>query len=97
MTGYKTTKARGYGAAHKRLRGRVAKTVEAGATVCWRCRRPVAPGSAWHLGHSDDRRYYYRGPEHAACSYASGGRAQRNGASAAGDEYAPPERFSRAW
>jgi hypothetical protein len=92
---YRTTKQRGYGAANRRLRKRVAKTVESGGATCWRCRKPIRPGSAWHLGHSDDRRFYM-GPEHAACSYASGARAT-GGTVRLPTTSRPRSGFSRVW
>lgn len=97
MTGYRTTVQRGYGAAHKALRKRVAETVEAGGAYCWRCGGWIPPGSAWHLGHTDDRQAYM-GPEHRRCSTAAGGRnGGRLRARPERDEIAPPERFSRVW
>lgn len=55
---------RGYGPEHSRLRRQVAAVVKAGAAVCWRCGLPIAAGQAWDLGHDDDDRSVYRGPEH---------------------------------
>ena len=76
----------------------VAERVEAGQAICWRCGKPIAPGTKWHLGHSDVDRHYYAGPEHVRCSTAAGG---RNGGRLRPrperDEIAPPERFSRVW
>ena len=61
----------GYGAAHQRLRRRLQAIVDSGAAVCWRCRRPVLPGSRWHVGHDDVDRSQYASDEpieHAACN-----------------------------
>lgn len=70
----KTTAQRGYGAGHQRERARWAKEVEAGRAICWRCRRPIQPGSPWDLGHDDHDRTQYRGPEHRACNRGAGAR-----------------------
>jgi len=61
-----TTQA-GYGAEHQKLRKEWAPKVEAGYVACRRCRRLIAPGSAWHLGHHDDRSLPPE-PEHALCN-----------------------------
>ena len=69
-----TTTARGYGTEHQRERQRVRPEVDAGRAVCWRCGKPIAPGTPWDLGHRDDDRSVYAGPEHAACNRATSGR-----------------------
>ena len=66
------TTARGYGAAHQKLRAQVAQLVAAGTAVCWRCGRAIQPWMAWDLGHDDYDRSVYRGPEHAKCNRSSG-------------------------
>ena len=69
------TAARGYGYAHQQERKRLAPLVEAGEITCWRCGRPIYPGSKWDLGHDDWDRTVYRGPEHAnRCNRAAGAR-----------------------
>jgi hypothetical protein len=71
-----TTTARGYGTRHQKLRAMWAPLVARGEVKCARCGRLIAPGTAWDLGHSDDR-LAYRGPEHAnKCNRAAGGRTQ---------------------
>lgn len=60
-----TTTQRGYGYDHKKLRKQIAPQVEAGRTNCWRCQEPIHKGQAWDLGHADDDRSKYMGPEHA--------------------------------
>lgn len=80
----RSTTARGYGAAHNRRRKSDQELVEAGGAVCWRCGRPIVPMkllrrdgrmvSNWHLGHDDDDRTVYRGPEHEKCNLRAGGR-----------------------
>jgi hypothetical protein len=62
-----STTARGYGIEHKRLRDKWRKVVEAGEATCSRCGRWIAPGSSWHLDHSDDRSGYI-GASHARCN-----------------------------
>lgn len=62
------TTARGYGPAHKRLRKRYEPLVAAGRTTCWRCNQPIQPGQPWDLGHDDNDRTKYRGPEHRHCN-----------------------------
>lgn len=66
-------RVRGYDQAHRLMRAQVAHVVEAGRAVCARCGKPIVPGSAWDLGHSDDRRSW-TGPEHASCNRAAGAR-----------------------
>jgi hypothetical protein len=65
------TTQRGYGAEHQALRATWAPIVEAGGVQCWRCHEEIAPGSPWDLGHSDDDRGTYRGPEHRRCNRAT--------------------------
>ena len=71
------TVQRGYGASHKRLREAWAHLVSAGGVVCARCGRPIAPGSAWDLGHHDKDRNIYTGPEHARCNRGAPSRRRR--------------------
>jgi hypothetical protein len=61
-------KLRGYGSRHKALRKRWEPKVAAGVVGCARCGKPIAPGSAWDLGHDDHDRTKYNGPEHRACN-----------------------------
>lgn len=68
-----TTTERGYGRTHKALREAYALRVARGEVMCWRCGDVIAPGTAWHLGHDDDRTRY-RGPEHERCNTAAGAR-----------------------
>lgn len=65
------TDRRGYGWQHQQLRAKLKRTVDAGHAVCWRCSRPIIPGTPWHLGHDDHDRRLYRGPEHARCNTAT--------------------------
>jgi hypothetical protein len=58
------TVARGYGHLHQKLRAEWAPRVAAGRVNCWRCGRLIRPGEPWDLGHDDNDRTLYRGPEH---------------------------------
>ena len=65
----KTTTERGYGGKHQKLRREWQARIDAGETVtCWRCAEKgephtIGPGDEWDLGHDDDNRSVYRGPE----------------------------------
>jgi hypothetical protein len=61
--------ARGYGRAHQARRAALAEDVGAGIVDCARCRKPILPGEAWDLGHSDDR--LSTASEHARCNRAA--------------------------
>jgi hypothetical protein len=74
QTSRASTTARGYGRSHQKLRARIAPTVAAGLATCWRCGERIAAGEKFHLGHDDDDRTKYRGPEHVKCNV---GAAQR--------------------
>lgn len=63
-----STAARGYDAEHVRLREQWRPHVEAGEVECWRCLELIEPGDPWDLGHDDEDRSVYRGPEHRACN-----------------------------
>jgi hypothetical protein len=66
VTGWTT--ARGYGWRHQKIRALVKTYVDAGEAVCVRCGWPIWPGEPWDLGHADDDRSVYTGPEHRACN-----------------------------
>lgn len=68
--------ARGYGAAHQKLRAQWALRVDRGEVSCARCGRWIAPGTPWDLGHDDLDRSKYSGPEHARCNRATTGRSR---------------------
>jgi hypothetical protein len=62
-----TTTARGYGAAHRRLRLYWARQIEQRTVACARCKQPIDLRDDWDLDHTDDRRGYL-GPSHAECN-----------------------------
>lgn len=62
---------RGYGTAHRALREQYRPLVEAGRVTCWRCGELIAPHEPWDLGHDDNDRGEYRGPEHRDCNRAT--------------------------
>lgn len=69
-----TRQDRGYDAVHDRLRARYQADMDAGAGYrCWRCGAAIDP-DAWTLGHCDDDRSRYHGPECPSCQYATSGR-----------------------
>lgn len=68
------TTARGYGAEHQRLRAKWAPLVAAGQVNCWRCGQHIPPGAPWDLGHDDDDRTIWHGPEHRACNRGANAR-----------------------
>lgn len=84
-----TTSQRGYDHKHKKLRKQVEPQVLAGKAFCWRCGEKIQPTDAWDLGHDDEDRTKYRGPEHQGCNRATANRrTQMTG---------PPVDTSRQW
>jgi hypothetical protein len=69
-----TTKQRGYGQPHVKLRAKWARKVAMGEVICWRCDQRISALEPWDLGHDDTDRTMYRGPEHRACNRATSGR-----------------------
>ncbi len=67
----------GYGSRHQQLRKQLAPQVEAGGVCCARCGLPIIPGTPWDLGHDDNDRRFYNGPEHRACNRRTKGRTKR--------------------
>lgn len=51
-----------YGSRHQRNRAAWAAIVATGKVTCWRCRRPIEPGTDWDLGHRPGKPSH---PEHA--------------------------------
>lgn len=77
------TSKRGYGAEHQKLRRAFKPRVDTGRVRCWRCGDlitpdPTIPGEGWDLGHDDDDRRIYRGPEHVECNRATSSRRRWN-------------------
>jgi DNA-directed RNA polymerase subunit RPC12/RpoP len=71
-----STAARGYGAAHQRLRRQLLGAFEPGQP-CARCGKPIASADDAQLGHLDGDRGRYRGLEHVRCNEATSGRRLR--------------------
>ncbi len=88
----RTTAERGYGQEHRKQREALVPIVQAGKATCWRCKLPISPLANWDLGHDDDDRTQYRGPEHVSCNRAAGGRSSAETRKSSG----PPPR-SRDW
>lgn len=67
-----TTTERGYGAEHERKRAKYQKRMDAGEVFgCWRCGKSIPNvASLWDLGHDDNDRTKYMGPEHRSCNRA---------------------------
>lgn len=71
----------GWGAPHQAERRRLAPLVALGRTVCTRYGHPqfpdcaglIAPGDEWELGHHDQDKGKWTGPEHARCNERAGG------------------------
>lgn len=70
-----TPQQRGYGTPHTTLRAAWRRRINNGEIVtCWRCGEPISNTQPWDLGHCDNDRTQYHGPEHAACNRATNGR-----------------------
>lgn len=67
------TSARGYGHKHQQLRKQYQTLVASGKATCWRCGEPIHPNQPWDLGHDDNNRNHYRGPEHRGRECKAGG------------------------
>lgn len=63
----------GYDSKHRARRKREQRNVDAGNAYCWRCGELIPPDSDWDLGHDDNDRTKYMGPEHVACNRATKG------------------------
>lgn len=59
---------------HRAQRAAGQAQVDAGTASCWRCGLPILPGAKWHVGHDDNDRTLYRGPEHPSCNLKAAAR-----------------------
>lgn len=60
---------------HTKLRRSYQRRMDAGEQFsCWCCGRPIDPNH-WHLGHDDQDRSVYRGPERPECNLRAAGQA----------------------
>ena len=66
-----TRQQRGYDAQHDAERARWVPLVATGMVRCWRCRDHIAADQPFDLGHDDEDRSVYRGPEHVSCNRAT--------------------------
>lgn len=74
------TTQRGYGADHQAERERWEPAVAAGrahchAEPCWMPDTWIPPGTAWHLGHNQQRTRW-TGPEHPLCNTRNAARSK---------------------
>jgi energy-coupling factor transporter ATP-binding protein EcfA2 len=68
-----STTARGYGSGHRKLRAHYQRRMDRGERFdCWRCGGRLDP-NRWDLGHDEDDRSKYRGPEHVGRDCPAGG------------------------
>ena len=89
----RTTTQRGYGHRHQQLRAHYQARINAGEHItCWRpgCGNPIT-GTDWHLGHDDDDRSKYRGPECIHCNLSAAGKKSQQ------RDHTTPEPQTRAW
>ncbi len=76
-TNPRSTLRRGYGAAHRAERKRLAPLVATGLVNCARCGKQILPGEPWCLDHADrvdahqERGGIYLGPSHRRCNHAA--------------------------
>lgn len=78
MTSTGTTTARGYGAQHQAQRAKWVPIVKAGGVMCARqgpnCTgKPLAPDQPFDMGHDDNDRSKWTGPECIPCNRGAGG------------------------
>lgn len=92
-----STTRRGYDYQHKKLRAQLKPQVEAGQANCWRCGHRIELGQQWDLGHDDNDRTKYRGPEHALADDCTAGGNRATAGRRAPQNYGPPVDTSRLW
>lgn len=64
-----TSVEKGYDWQHKLLRAEFMDRMKRGERFdCWRCDVRIDPSLPWDLGHDDEDRTVYRGPEHVGCN-----------------------------
>jgi hypothetical protein len=88
------TAARGYGAEHVKLRAKLLP--HAYGKPCFRCGRPMLPGQALHLDHTDDRSGY-GGFSHAACNRRAGARKGQRLQRLTLAKATPPSSYTTRW
>lgn len=60
------------------MRAKYQKRMDAGEVFhCWRCGKAIPPDD-WDLGHDDNDRTKYMGPEHSTCNRAHWHRKKAN-------------------
>jgi hypothetical protein len=87
-----STAQRGYGHRHQQLRTHWQARIDAGEVItCWRpdCDNRIT-GTEWDLGHDDDDRRIYRGPECTHCNRSAAGKKSQR-------KPDPREQQSREW
>lgn len=97
MPSGRNTTERGYGNAHQALRRRWAPKVKRGEVDCARCGKLIQPGTPWDLGHDDEDRTIWTGPEHAKCNRATAAHAAAKRHPHKASTQGKPERNSRDW
>ena len=75
--GRKSTTDRGYGHRHQLARKALNQAVLSGGVLCARCGEPIEANEPWDLGHDDNDRSRYTGPEHRRCNRATAGRRRK--------------------
>lgn len=60
-----------YSHQHRLYRKTLEPQVAAGGVECWRCGELIEPGEPWDLGHSDEDKSLWLGPEHRRCNRSS--------------------------
>lgn len=70
-----SSRERGYNKQHERLRKLWRARQRRGEQLyCARCGGPIGQHEPFDLGHDDDDRNIYNGPEHQRCNRAAGGK-----------------------